>query len=125
MLKKKVDKKFQKRLVLNSYLLSKLGMTNFEEIQFLFKNPENELIDNEGHSKFISKLILEFETKLKITKEELLEYDNNIITALKFINEKREKEITLKYYQYFSLLFVEIYLDSFFSDKDSFFFFLF
>ena len=120
MLKKKVDKKFQKRLVLNSYLLSKLGMTNFEEIQFLFKNPENELIDNEGHSKFISKLILEFETKLKITKEELLEYDNNIITALKFINEKREKEITLKYYQYFSLLFVEIYLDSFFSDKDSF-----
>lgn len=117
---KKEQKKFQTRLILNKFLLSKIGMENFEKIKKFFKDPFLEKINTNGSTNFIIKLVDEFGVSLRIKKEELLEYDNNIVKALEKINAKRDKEIVLKYFQYFSLLFVEIYLDNYFANKDSF-----
>lgn len=41
----------------------------------------------------------------------------NIIRALESLNRNRFEDIELKYFQYFSLLLVEIYLDRYFAGK--------
>ena len=45
------------------------------------------------------------------------EYDRHIVKYTKEINEHRTEKIVWKYYQYLALLFTEIYLDRYFSDK--------
>ena len=47
----------------------------------------------------------------------MLEYDRHIVKYTKEINEHRTEKIVWKYYQYLALLFTEIYLDRYFSDK--------
>lgn len=111
---------FNKRLVLNKFLLSQIGMTDFEEIRKAFRSPELEKINYDGRSKYAIRLCEKYKERLKISEYELKQYDDNIVKALKKINSKRENEIELKYFQYFSLLFVEIYLDKYFSDKQGF-----
>jgi hypothetical protein len=48
----------------------------------------------------------------------LLTYEQNIVCHTQAINEKRHRPVVWKYYQWLTLLFVEIYLDRFFSKRD-------
>ncbi|MCD8290533.1 MAG: DEAD/DEAH box helicase family protein, partial [Prevotella sp.] len=54
----------------------------------------------------------------EITEQILLEYDHNIYRHTQEINKNRDKEIKWKYFQYLSLLFTEIYLDKYFTNKE-------
>ena len=74
-------------------------------------------LNEEGHTIFSDHIALIL--NLKITKDKLLEYDSRICSYTKQIGEKRGG-IKWKYFQYVSLLFTEIYLDRYFSDKEAF-----
>jgi len=53
-----------------------------------------------------------------LSKDQILLYEENIVRQTKTINEKRHRRIVWKYYQWLTLLFVEIYLDRFFSNRE-------
>lgn len=110
--------KFNKRLVLNQYFLSLLSVENFEEIGKEMKNPKYEGLSEENNTNFYYFLINEWKDKLKISLDQLLKYDNNIVEYTQRISEKRELDFTWKYFQYLSLLFTEIYLDEFFNERE-------
>jgi len=49
----------------------------------------------------------------RISRDMLLTYEQNIVRHTQAINEKRHRPIGWKYYQWLTLIFVEIYLDRF------------
>ena len=107
--------KFNEKLVLNSYLLSLFGVDSFEELSKELKDSRLEELDENDNTLFYhslkDKLI---GTNKIISDDKLLEYDENIVRHTKTIG----REIKWKYFQYLSLLFVEIYLDKYFDDKE-------
>ncbi len=108
--------KIEKYLVLNKYLLSLFGKNEPKELFNELKN-KSEGVDREGRSYFVNTLLgLE---SLKLEKDNLLQYDENIQNYVKKINYKREP-VSLKYFQYLALLFTEIVLDNLKNNKEEF-----
>ena len=108
--------RLQEALVLHKYILHLLGCKDLEALSQDLKDPALEGVDDEGTSRIFYALKMHM-YDYEITEEKLYEYDRNIVRHTKEINERREEKITWKYYQYLALLFTEIYLDRFFSDK--------
>lgn len=115
---KKVQKQLHEQLVLNKYFLSLFDVNNFgKDFEYLKESSLEGY--NDGRSRFITEIINR--NKCKIPNDTLLRYDDNIRKHTNHINQQRKregKEITWKYFQYLSILFVEIYLDMYFSDKN-------
>ena len=108
--------KFNEKLVLNKYILSLLGVDSLEDLSKSFKDEtRNEAIDEEGISLFHYAIIGKLFDDNKIDKTKLLEYDNNIVRHTKNLKQ----DIKWKYFQYLTLLFTEIYLDRYFSSKET------
>lgn len=103
--------KIEKYLVLNKYLLSLFGITDFKDLQEKLKDV-NTGCDEEGRSYFVHVLCsLEGLNRDKIPPETLLRYDENIQSQVRKINYRREP-VSLKYFQYLAVLFTEIVLDN-------------
>ena len=99
--------KIEKYLVLNKYLLSLFGVSEFKELQDKLKDvPDTN--DNEISS-YLNILLTYFVEKINnanqgiISVDELKHYDNNIKGYLSQINIHREP-IRLKYFQYLAVL---------------------
>jgi hypothetical protein len=107
---------FDQKLVLVEYLYSKFGADSFED----FREALNEVEEGfkaDNRSRFKENLTSE----LKPTDwvwERIDQYDQNIGEYEKKLNENRDVDIRLKYYQYLSLLFTEIYLDLFYNHRE-------
>jgi hypothetical protein len=114
MAKKKIMKLSQ-GLVLNRYLLSLFGCTEFEQIAIHLRASNLEGYDEENISKFHAAIKLWLKSD-KLSKDLLLEYDQNIFSHTLAISEYRDEAINWKYFQYVTLLFTEIYLDKYFAD---------
>ncbi|MCD6317815.1 DEAD/DEAH box helicase family protein [Candidatus Aerophobetes bacterium] len=99
----------EKYLVLNKYLLSLFGVSDFRDLQNKLKEAPVG-VDSDGRSHFINILRSSFEN-LKLPEELLLKYDENIQSYVKKINYRREP-VVLKYFQYLAVLFAEIVLDN-------------
>lgn len=116
---KKQDKKLHEQLVLNKYFLDLIGIDDFiKDLKYL-KDSRLEGYEN-GRSKFILEIINR--NNIKISKDKLFKYDYNIKKHTNHINQERKKyskEIKWKYFQYLSILFVEMYLDMYFENKES------
>ena len=98
----------EKYLILNKYLLSLFGVSDFRDLQQKLKDVR-EGTDSDGRSYFVNTLrTLE---NLKIQEDDLLRYDRNIQSYVSKINCKREP-VSLKYFQYLAVLFTEIFLDN-------------
>lgn len=102
----------EKYLVLDKYLLSLFGVSDFRDLQEKLKDAPVE-IDSDGRSHFVNILRSSFDAlqKDKISEDALLRYDENIQSYVRKINYKRE-QINLKYFQYLAVLFSEIVLDN-------------
>ena len=98
----------EKYLVLNKYLLSLFGASEFRDLQQKLKDVR-EGTDSDGRSYFVNTLRA-FEN-LKIKEEDLLRYDENIQSYVRKISHNRGA-ISLKYFQYLAVLFTEIFLDN-------------
>ena len=111
-------KKLENYLVLNKYMYSLFGKTNFQSIRSLLKS-QPEGLNEQGRYFFTDAL------KSNIANDELRNlldiYDENIQHYMEHINKKRFPRIELKYYQYLAILFTEIYLDRYFNNLDNFF----
>lgn len=103
-------------LVLFSYLLHLFGVSSLDMLsENDLKDSENEGIGPEGHSYYYELLANDILYKRrKISREKLLEYDENILRHTRALG----RDIVWKYFQYLALLFCEIYLDKYFSDKE-------
>ncbi len=108
--------RLQEALILHKYILHLLGCNDLEALSQDLKDPALEGVDEEGSSRIFYALKMHM-YDYEIKEEKLYEYDRNIVKHTKEINERREERITWKYYQYLALLFTEIYLDRFFSDR--------
>jgi len=102
--------KVEKYLILNKYLLSLFGITDFKELQQKLKDTK-EGIDTDGRSFFLYPLLSSFPDK-KISDSDLIRYDSNIQKYVEKINYRREDKVVLKYFQYLAVLFTEIVLDN-------------
>jgi len=107
--------KFNEKLVLNSYLLSLFGVGSFEELAKDLKENRLEALDENENSLFYHELKDKLVSTHKIISDDKLqEYDENIVRHTKTMG----RGIKWKYFQYLSLLFIEIYLDKYFDDKE-------
>lgn len=114
-------KAFDKRLVLNKWLMTKLGFKSFIDLKELVSHDSNIGFTEEGNSKYLWKLLQVPEASRQISDEQLYSYDENIVKFWKQITKKRNNsgQVLLPlYFQYLSLLFTEVYLDLYFKDKD-------
>lgn len=120
---------FGHKLVLNQWIVSLFGFDPLKDhkdgkrtlrpVQPLAKTvkdaPEGMTSENLHH--FYKALDVHLQAGAQITRADLLRYEHNIVSHTLAINEKRDRPIVWKYYQWLSLLFAEIYLDRFFADR--------
>ena len=122
---------FGHKLVLNQWIVSLFGFDPLIE----HKNKKRTLrpvlplaetikdtlegMDAENLHRYYRTLNINLQSSAIITREDLLRYEHNIVSHTLTINEKRDRPIVWKYYQWLSLLFTEIYLDRFFTDKNA------
>ncbi len=101
------------KLILFHFILKQFGFNGFDKIRDKFS--DNELkADTPDNSVFYTVLS---DGDLKIPIPVLKSFDDNIIRHLERINRHRNPKISLKYYQYFSLLFTEYYLQQYFTNN--------
>ena len=116
----KMKRTFHDNLILNCYLLSLFNQDNLEKFKQRLGDDRFEGIDNDGQTKFFHELTggQLFQADL-ISENDLRRYDLNIVKHWQQITEHRNNAeghiLKLKYFQYLSLLFTEIYLDFYFN----------
>ncbi len=125
--------KFSNKLLLNQWLISLFGIDPlspqkrngkvvrpFHKLADPIRDPRMEGLDADNIHKFYHNLVnyelFWDESGRVLGKDELLNYEENIVRHTRIINEKRRRPIVWKYYQWLTLLFVEIYLARFFEN---------
>jgi len=122
--KKKAKKQtFHGSLVLNKWLLGFFAGETFASLQDRLSAPEHEgVVNKEGQTGFFEELNRWLINQDRISESELRRYDLNILRHWERITERRNKlegtPMHMKYFQYLSLLFSEIYLDWYFNRKE-------
>ncbi|QIW15974.1 hypothetical protein A4G20_06325 [Pasteurellaceae bacterium RH1A] len=122
MAKKPITKRsFHQDLVLNQWALSLFNQADLAAFKTRLGDCEG-IDPHTGHSHFFLALNQQlFHTDL-ISQQDLSRYDFNIVQHWAKITHGRNQEsghiLALKYFQYLSLLFTEIYLDWYFNQKD-------
>ncbi len=104
-------------LVLNRFLLSLFGVSKLEDLAVSLKDESLEQYDENNVSYFHYALKSKLFSNPNFTSEQLLGYDQNIYRHTAHISEGRVKMLRWKYFQYLALLFTEVYLDRYFTDK--------
>lgn len=110
--------RLQDALVLFKYILYLFGCKDMEVLSRDLKDPALEGMDDEGTSRIYYAMKSHLYEGYGVTDEQLYEYDQNIVRYTREINEQRTDKIQWKYYQYLALLFTEIYLDRYFSNRN-------
>ena len=129
---KKLDTKhFNKKLVLNQWLMSQFGINPIDD-KFL-KSGKFQALDvlastlrkskpglaSDRHHFYLSDLLTHWQPSWQYSEQQLKRFDANIVAHSDVINERRDNSIQWKYFQWLSLLFVEMYLYEFFNDRYS------
>ena len=110
------------KLVLSRWMLSLFGVDSFKTMADGLKSADLEGFDENNVSNVYYSLILRKQKFAGLNADILLAYDQNISKHWRRITYKRNRaghKLELKYFQYLSLLFTEIYLDRYFSDPES------
>ena len=103
------QRKLENHLTLHGWLNSHFGYTTTRDLLNDVKNAE-EGFNPDGHSVVCEHLMSGVPSDSAI-EEALPTYDANIKRHLSTINSRRTQPIVLRYFQYLSLLYTEIFLD--------------
>ena len=114
----RVEPKLSNALLLNRYMLNLFGATSLEALSEHLKDPLLEGYDENNVSLFHHEICRRLFPNGGLTEEKLLEYDQNIYHHTEHISKERSERIRWKYFQYLSLLFTEVYLDRYFSNRE-------
>lgn len=125
---------FRNKLLLNQWLVSMFGIDPlvenkvngkivrpFHKLADPIRDSRMEGLDADNIHKFYHNLVnsnLFWNNQCLLSKEQILLYEENIVRHTQTINEKRHRLVVWKYFQWLTLLFVEIYLDRFFSNRE-------
>lgn len=110
--------KFDKRLVLNQWLLSLLDVNSIDELYGIMRDAK-EGYDENNVSRFYHRITERLFERTELNNDLLLSYDENIFRHTQAIVGKREPAVSWKYFQYLSLLLTEIYLDRYFTNQQA------
>ncbi|MDX8395253.1 MAG: DEAD/DEAH box helicase family protein, partial [Mariprofundaceae bacterium] len=112
---------FHKELVLNKWMMGFFKGGSLQELKVRLGEDRHEGIDDDGQSGFFHELHQNMFEAERIREQELRRYDLNIVQYWNAITVKRNElegtVLNMKYFQYLSLLFTEIYLDWYFNHK--------
>ena len=114
----RVEPKLSNALLLNRFMLSLFGATSLEALSIHLKDPALEGYDENNVSLFYHEICTRLFPNEELTEEKLLGYDQNIYRHTEHISKDRGERIRWKYFQYLSLLFTEVYLDRYFTNRD-------
>jgi hypothetical protein len=116
---RQAKRSFHQDLVLNRWLMRFFKGNELGALKLRLGDDQHEGIDEDGQSKFFHELTRNLFDVDWISEVDLRRYDLNIVRYWQVITEQRNKleghELNLKYFQYLSLLFTEIYLDWYFN----------
>lgn len=111
---------FDDQLVLFKYFLHELKLSSLDGLGNELNKTEYEGVNENGNTYFYDYIVLHCKMRnANISQDKLRLYDENICRHTRRIEEKRGG-LRWKYFQYVALLFTEIYLDRYFSDKENF-----
>ena len=126
--------KFRNKLLLNQWIISQFGIDPFAEhtlngkkvlpfhvLSESIKDPRREGLNHDNLHNFYHEFITSsffLNGHSKISKEQVLIYEENVVKHTQNINEKRHRPVIWKYFQWLTLLFTEIYLDRYFGNRE-------
>jgi len=112
---------FHQELVLNRWMLGFFKGGTLGALKVRLGEDRFEGIDEDGQTHFFHELNRNLFQVDRVSEPELRRYDLNIVAHWKSITAQRNKleghELHVKYFQYLSLLFTEIYLDWYFNHR--------
>ncbi len=108
--------KFDQKLVLNQWLLRLFNCPNFDKLAQDLKDHRPEGLNEDNISRFCVQLTNRTYENEELPKDLMVAYDQNIVRHTEKISARRSEPIRWKYFQYLTLLFVEIYLDRYFTN---------
>ncbi|MDO9011058.1 MAG: DEAD/DEAH box helicase family protein [Gallionella sp.] len=112
---------FHKQLVLNQWMMGFFKGGSLSALKIRLGEDRHEGIDEDGQSGFFHELQQNLFQVDRISEQDLRRYDLNIVQHWNAITEQRNKVegtvLNMKYFQYLSLLFTEIYLDWYFNHR--------
>jgi len=120
---------FLKKLVLNQWLLTRFGIDPFEQYKDVSKKvrPMTLLakglrhapsgLDATRHHHYLHALLGQWQPTWYYSEEQLKQFDANIVAHTDALNETRDEPLQWKYFQWLTLLFVEIYLHEYFTNR--------
>ncbi|NDU80282.1 MAG: DEAD/DEAH box helicase family protein [Ferrovum sp.] len=110
---------FHKELVLNQWLLGFFKGGSLQGLKVRLGEDRHEGIDEDGQTGFFHELIRNLFEVDRFSEHDLRRYDLNIVQHWNSITQRRNQlesiVLNMKYFQYLSLLFTEIYLDWYFN----------
>ena len=111
---------FDEQLILFRFFLRELKLDGLSDIAAKLNSVEYEGTNESGNTYFFEYIARICKLRgATISTDKLRLYDENICRHTRQIGDKRGG-INWKYFQYISLLFTEMYLDRYFSDKEAF-----
>ncbi|MCA3435449.1 DEAD/DEAH box helicase family protein [Aquidulcibacter sp.] len=117
----KKKRTFHQELVLNRWMLSHFHGDGLMTLKSRLGEDRHEGIDDDGQTKFFHELTRSLFNMDRINEADLRRYDLNIVGHWQKITHRRNaatgEVLTMKYFQYLSLLFTEIYLDWYFNHR--------
>jgi hypothetical protein len=112
---------FHQELVLNQWMMSFFKGGTLPALKQRLLEDRHEGIDEDGQTGFFHELHHNLFEVDRISQQDLRRYDLNIVQQWNAITEQRNKlegtVLNMKYFQYLSLLFTEIYLDWYFNHR--------
>ncbi|ABQ24806.1 DEAD/DEAH box helicase family protein [Geotalea uraniireducens] len=112
---------FHKELVLNRWMYGFFCGGSLQALKARLGDDRHEGIEDDGQTRFFHELSRNLFEVDRISADDLRRYDLNIVNHWQQITRKRnrleETEMQMKYFQYLSLLFTEIYLDWYFNRR--------
>jgi hypothetical protein len=113
--KVRVGRKFrlEDHLILAPFIAHKLGIHKISGIRSF--NDVQDGFDSNGRSYMFHRIVSR--GGLQIAEDKLREYDDNIRVYVDRLSRNRGELIQLKYFQYLAILFMEVYLDEYFTNQ--------
>jgi hypothetical protein len=112
---------FHQDLALNRWMMGFFQGGTMEALKERLGQDRHEGLDEDGQTRFFNELSRNLFNLDRIDEAELRRYDLNIVSHWQRITHRRNgidgQLLTMKYFQYLSLLFTEIYLDWYFNRR--------
>ncbi len=112
---------FHQELVLSRWVLGFFQGGTLAALKARLGDDRFEGIDEDGQTKFFHELVRGLFDPNKVPEADLRRYDLNVVAHWQAITNQRNKqegfELQMKYFQYLSLLFTELYLDWYFNHR--------